>query len=397
MEVGQVVLKNGLFCTVLHKALLWHKVWAKDRTQDHGDDVCGAALPISYLGLTLGGHPGSKIFWVMGFKRGKFILLNGATLCKSKKEGGVGVDSVLNLNNGLLAKWVWRFNVESSPLWKRAICAKYGIQKDILRWDWAYEANSSVFTKSISKLLKNGSISAQILKEGVRVLVGKGDRAKLWSDIMVEGSSLKEAFPRIYALAMDKLGCIKNYRLRDGSEWEWEISLRRNLFDWEIDQWRCFLDCLMNTKVMDTVHDLVSWVPDSFGDFSVKYFRRCLENGHDQEEMIFKAVWLGICPPKIFLFAWQLLHGRVLVWEVLSKCGQVVVWSIWEARNQIIFKDILTDFIQVEDMVRYRVGWMSFQHNCLPLQELVIYLDLDQICWDGISQLLVILNLQWSG
>ncbi|KAK2644589.1 hypothetical protein Ddye_019784 [Dipteronia dyeriana] len=241
-----------------------------------------AALPISYLGLTLGGHPGSKIFWsdlvrlverrlapwkkIFLNKGGRLVLIKSVltnlptyfmsvftmpisitqtierlkrdfflgygiqkrkihsikwvTLCQSKKEGGLGVCSVLNLHKGLLAKWVWRFGVESSPLWKRAICAKYGIQKDILRWDWACGANSSVFTKSIAKFLKNGSISAQILKEEVRVLVGKEDRASLWSDIMVEGSSLKEVFPRIYALAMDKLGCISNYGHREGSEWE---------------------------------------------------------------------------------------------------------------------------------------------------------------------------------
>ncbi|KAK2660207.1 hypothetical protein Ddye_006740 [Dipteronia dyeriana] len=181
-------------------------------------------------------------FWGDGIQKRKIHSIKWATLCKSKKEGGLGVGSVLNLNKGLLAKWVWRFSVESSPLWKRAICAKYGIQKDILLWDWACGSNSLVFAKSIAKLLKNGSISTQILKEGVRVLVGKGDRTRLWSDIMVEGSSLKE-------------------------------------------------------------------------------------NGHDQKETIFKKVWLGICPPKIELFIWQLLHGRVLVREVLSKCGvQVVEW-----------------------------------------------------------------------
>ncbi|KAK2650255.1 hypothetical protein Ddye_017744 [Dipteronia dyeriana] len=70
-----------------------------------------------------------------------------------------------------------------------------------------------------------------------------------------------------------------------------------------------------------SVHDSVSWVHDWSGEFSVKSFRRCLENGHDQKETIFKDVWLGICPPNIELFIWQLLRGRVLVREVLSKCG----------------------------------------------------------------------------
>ena len=38
------------------------------------------------------------------------------TLCKSKENGGLGFDSVLDKNKGLLAKWVWRFGKEESSL-----------------------------------------------------------------------------------------------------------------------------------------------------------------------------------------------------------------------------------------------------------------------------------------
>ncbi|KAK3221164.1 hypothetical protein Dsin_015134 [Dipteronia sinensis] len=137
----------------------------------------------------------------------------------------------------------------------------------------------------------------------------------------MEGSSLKEAFPKIFVLAMDKVGCIRNFGRREGSEWKWEITLRRNLFDWEIEQWKCFSDSLMIIKVIDTVSDSVSWDHDSSGQFSVKSFRKCMEDGHDQGEFVFKEVWLGICPPNIELFVWQLLHGRVLVREMLSRLG----------------------------------------------------------------------------
>ena len=101
--------------------------------------------------------------------------------------------------------------------------------------------------------------SARILKEGLIGAVGKRDRARLWSDIMVEGSSLKEAFPRIFVLAEDKEGCVFKFGKRDGVVWKWEVVLRRNLFDWEINQWNCFMGCLMCIKVMDAVEDSISW------------------------------------------------------------------------------------------------------------------------------------------
>ena len=36
------------------------------------------------------------------------------------------------------------------------------------------------------------------------------------------------------------------------------------------------------------------------------------------------SVWKGLCPPKVELFLWQLLRGRVMVREVLRRFGVVL-------------------------------------------------------------------------
>ena len=46
-----------------------------------------------------------------------------------------------------------------------------------------------------------------------------------------------------------------------------------------------------------------------------------MEEEQSQGRTFFKEVWLGICPPKIEIFTWQLLHGRTLVKDVLSCFG----------------------------------------------------------------------------
>ncbi|KAK2662668.1 hypothetical protein Ddye_001242 [Dipteronia dyeriana] len=43
------------------------------------------------------------------------------TVCKSKAKGGLGIGRMLVKNDGLLAKWVWRFGREETSLWKKAI------------------------------------------------------------------------------------------------------------------------------------------------------------------------------------------------------------------------------------------------------------------------------------
>ncbi|KAK3205692.1 hypothetical protein Dsin_019738 [Dipteronia sinensis] len=130
--------------------------------------------------------------------------------------------------------WAWRFGTKDSPLWKQVICAKYGVSKDSLRWDWKCGTNSSSFTKAVGSLFAQCSTSVKILEDGVRVVVGRGDKAKLWGDVLLEGTTLNGAFPRIFALAVNKFGCIRDYWSKNGIASKWEVILRRSFFDWDL-------------------------------------------------------------------------------------------------------------------------------------------------------------------
>ncbi|KAK3193141.1 hypothetical protein Dsin_024451 [Dipteronia sinensis] len=63
--------------------------------------------------------------------------------------------------------------------------------------------------------------------------------------------------------------------------------------------------------------DTIGWAHCTKGVFSVKSFWRCLEGGYPGEPSDHKAIWQGFCPPKIEVFVWQLLHGRILVRQAL--------------------------------------------------------------------------------
>ncbi|KAK2651474.1 hypothetical protein Ddye_011330 [Dipteronia dyeriana] len=248
-----------------------------------------------------------------GGKKRKIHSLKWELLCKSKHDGGLGLGSILHKNKSLLVKWVWRFGAEEAPLWKKVICAKYCVSTEILRWDWNCGIKSSAFTKAVGNLFRQGNRSAHILEEGLKVVVGRGDRARLWSDIMVEDISLKVAFPRIYTLAVKKSGRIRYYWKCEGSEGMWEIILRRPLFNWEVEQWECCRVCLESVIIRDSLQRTISWVHDAKGFFSVKSFINCLRKGNSREEAELGRVWQGLCPPKIEIFVWQLLYGRVMV------------------------------------------------------------------------------------
>ncbi|KAK2644266.1 hypothetical protein Ddye_019461 [Dipteronia dyeriana] len=177
-------------------------------------------------------------------ERKKIQVLKWELLYRNKQCGGLNIGSIRDKNYGLLAKWVWRFDKEAVHLWKRVICAKYGVLMDILKWDWNCGSGSPAFTKAFGNLFVHGSAMVKTLADGIRVIVGRGDRARLWSDILVKGIPMKDAFLSIFSITVNKTVCIRDFWRKDGLGGKWEINLRRLLFNWQNEQWECCTGCL---------------------------------------------------------------------------------------------------------------------------------------------------------
>ncbi|KAK3220075.1 hypothetical protein Dsin_014045 [Dipteronia sinensis] len=146
-----------------------------------------------------------------GLEKRNVHLVDWASICKSKRGSGLGVGRILDKNKSLLAKLVWRFGREVSSLWKGVICAKYDLSEKGLRWDWKVPNSGSFFVKAIQSLFETSSETASLLQEGLKVVVGNGERARLWTDLLWDSIPLKSAFPRIFALAAIKDGLVKDY------------------------------------------------------------------------------------------------------------------------------------------------------------------------------------------
>ncbi|KAK2653765.1 hypothetical protein Ddye_013621 [Dipteronia dyeriana] len=69
-----------------------------------------------------------EFFW--GDKRDKrsIHLVDWETLCRNRRNDGLGIGRIQDKGNGLLAKWIWRFGNEVEALWRQFVCAKYSIE-----------------------------------------------------------------------------------------------------------------------------------------------------------------------------------------------------------------------------------------------------------------------------
>ncbi|KAK2653938.1 hypothetical protein Ddye_013794 [Dipteronia dyeriana] len=120
-----------------------------------------------------------------------------------------------------------------------------------------------------------------------------------------------------------------------------------------------------------------------------------------------KKFWsdlIRFIPPKIKIFAWQLLQCRVMVNEVMLKFGLqdwwkgwshlcpkknskrawlslffAIVWSILEARNGRVFQSEDADPVKALDMIKFRVTWW-YKHFGKGVIDPISLLLLDVAC-----------------
>ncbi|GJT79180.1 RNA-directed DNA polymerase, eukaryota, reverse transcriptase zinc-binding domain protein [Tanacetum coccineum] len=197
----------------------------------------------------------------------------------SKEKGGLGVSSLFVLNRALMFKWIWRFFNQSDSLWVRVIHAIHGVDGRIDR------AGNVGYT----------SIWCDIIKE-----MDRGEQR------------LKEVFPRIYALEVNKHISVA-FKFEQTSL---ASSLRRMPPSGiEFEQWDHLLDSLEGVMLSPS-EDRWSWDLNGSGEFSVASARRYIDNNR-LPDISSKTRWIKEVPIKVNVHAWKVrINGLPTRWNI---------------------------------------------------------------------------------
>ncbi|XP_016206787.1 uncharacterized protein LOC107647186 [Arachis ipaensis] len=172
-------------------------------------------------------------------------------------------------------------------------------------------------------------IKAQQVKEkvisGLAMEVGDGRRTLFWEDNWVQGGPLKVRFSRLFSVSNQQGSVIGDCGFWDGLKWIWNFHWRRELFQWELELVHQLHDMLRPVKLSADREDNLVWKFDNKGIFSTNSFLHVLQLETLSEEItsysFTSSIWKGLVPPRIELFGWFVLVGRVNTRERLSRLG----------------------------------------------------------------------------
>ena len=153
-----------------------------------------------------------KFWWRQRGERRKIHWQNWETLCKPKKEGGLGFKELVKFNDAMLAKQVWRLIHDKSSLFYRVFKLKYFPNGNIF---YAKQSSGSFVWKSILRVRK-------VISMGAKWRIEDGLSISVFSDNWIPGALGRRVISS--ALAVDAnmkvvdsidtgMGCWKNKKI----------------------------------------------------------------------------------------------------------------------------------------------------------------------------------------
>jgi hypothetical protein len=138
----------------------------------------------------------------------------------------LGFRQLIPFNRALLGKWLWRFGIEETHLWRRVLVAKYGVDNG----GWITNRPRGPHGCSVWKLIRMGWDG---FSSNVGFDVGLGNQVLFWQDRWCSDRPLKEDFPELFGCSLNQNATIESVLVSQG---EWNMVFGRGFNDWELDQ-----------------------------------------------------------------------------------------------------------------------------------------------------------------
>jgi hypothetical protein len=199
------------------------------------------------------------------------------------------------MNIALMLRWVWKLYHNAEGLWADLIRAKYLRDHDL--FSPLVPTKGSQFWNSIQKV-------KWYFKLGAKHSVQNGRRTFFWLDWWLGTSPLRDRYPVLFSCCDSPFITVSG--ARDGLGWR--LRFRRPFSLAEAVEWENLTRELDFTQASEG-DDLISWHLEPSAEFSTKSIYCRLSQGAAVTH--FRDVWRTRVPPRIRVFLWQLLWGKL--------------------------------------------------------------------------------------
>ncbi|GJX74958.1 RNA-directed DNA polymerase, eukaryota [Tanacetum coccineum] len=239
-----------------------------------------------------------------------------------KDKGGLGVSSLFALNRGLMLKWVWRFYYQKCSLWTKVIKAIYGedgnLNKDVSdtsrlnAWGMGrtYGSGSIIGMKAVSSkscshaiYREDGNLNKDVsggvrtcwtsivhevrvlqgqginVADYIRLKLGNGENKWFWVNKRYEGGVIKELFPRMFSLELNKNATINSKLNASSLDNSFQRKARSGIEEMQLNS----LAEISRMTTLVPCEDRYVWTLESDGVFSVASIRKEIDGNRFQD------------------------------------------------------------------------------------------------------------------
>ncbi|KAG7591719.1 Ribonuclease H-like superfamily [Arabidopsis thaliana x Arabidopsis arenosa] len=231
--------------------------------------------------------------WGTTTEKRKQHMLSWKKVCRTKKEGGLGIKLARVMNKALVAKVAWRLLNDKTSLWARVLQSKYKV-KEVQDPSWTVVKGTWSSTwRSIILGMR------EVVIPGLSWVVGDGKSTKFWSDKWLANTALKEHMTGPPPVGFEELRVCDLWR--NGRGWRLENILPHVPAEIRLRLTAVVIDNITGAK------DRISWGENMDGNFTVKsaydFLMRDSTPRQDQSRL-FDRVWKMVAPERVKVFFW---------------------------------------------------------------------------------------------
>ncbi|PWA79808.1 hypothetical protein CTI12_AA201500 [Artemisia annua] len=169
-------------------------------------------------------------------------------MLNTKEKGGLGIGSLWAFNIALLYKWRWRFHTDTNGVWRNIIKSIHGVHAG-LNETLIHQKGSGTW-KDISKIVVNMHMQQLIPHSVIKRNIGNGENTFFWLDLWVGSHPLIVAYPRLYALEVNKSCSVTDRRVANNWVLDWFSNIRPKNSDTEVNK-EIDIDSMTMEQYMD--------------------------------------------------------------------------------------------------------------------------------------------------